>query len=275
MGTDYCMVLHVIIALLLQTGQLTVLALVYIVVDVLSLSVVVSPTALLNNNDTCIVHVVPWNNVGGAVVHVCIKLYSVVIMMGSSERQNTIIAPALCLSCLWGEHMLSILLLAIQFTLDTIFYWLVVTMVITIFTWKTYVVWLNWLLLKLHVHIMLGLWFPVMFCYSAICLGVTITKAMASSGKIQQTTVYVVYLVVALIRWFGESHKYISPNYVNVHHLGCKHGFLSIQFKNFANCIFGVNHPIFDSPVISHIWHIQCGNVPGKHLKFAGHLLEI
>ena len=24
------------------------------------------PTALLNNNDTCIVHVVPWNNVGGS-----------------------------------------------------------------------------------------------------------------------------------------------------------------------------------------------------------------
>ena len=137
MGTDYCMVLYVIIALLLHTGQLTVLALVYTVVDVLSLSVVVGPTALLNNNDTCIVHVVPWNKVGGAVVHVCIKLYSVVIMMGSSERQNTIIAPALCLSSLWGEHMLSILLLAIQFTLDTILYWLVVTMVITIFTWKT------------------------------------------------------------------------------------------------------------------------------------------
>ena len=58
------------------------------------------------------------------------------------------------------------------------------------------------------MYIMLGLWFQVMFCYSTICLGVIITKAMASGGKIQQTTIYMVYLVVALIRWFGESHKY-------------------------------------------------------------------
>ena len=42
---------------------------------------------------------------------------------------------------------------------------------------------------------------------------------------------------------------------LNVHHLGCKHGFLSIQYskppiKNLANCIFRVNRQIFDSPII-------------------------
>ena len=45
---------------------------------------------------------------------------------------------------------------------------------------------------------------------------------------------------------------------LNIHHLGCKHRFLSIQhskppIKNLANCIFRVNRQIFDSPIIPHI----------------------
>ena len=38
-------------------------------------------------------------------------------------------------------------------------------------------------------------------------------------------TVYVVYLAVALIWWFGESRKYRQ---IKRTPLGCKHGFLSI-----------------------------------------------
>ena len=45
---------------------------------------------------------------------------------------------------------------------------------------------------------------------------------------------------------------------LNVHHLGCKHGFLSTQYsklpiKNLAKCIFRANCQIFDSPIIPHI----------------------
>ena len=46
-------------------------------------------------------------------------------------------------------------------------------------------------------------------------------------------------------------------NIANLHvrHLGCKHGFLSIQYlkppnKSLANCIFRVNCQILDSPIL-------------------------
>ncbi len=49
-------------------------------------------------------------------------------------------------------------------------------------------------------------------------------------------TVYMVYLAVVLIWWFGKSCRYRQIK------LGCKHGFLSIQYSklpinNLANCI--------------------------------------
>ena len=49
---------------------------------------------------------------------------------------------------------------------------------------------------------------------------------------------------------------------LNICHLGCKHGFLSIQYskppiKNLANCIFRANRQIFDSPIIPHIQYLR------------------
>ena len=61
-------------------------------------------------------------------------------------------------------------------------------------------------------------------------------------------TVYAEYLAVALIWRFGESH--IAK--LNAHHLGCKHGFLSIRYskppiKNLTNCILeGITKIILD-----------------------------
>ena len=54
--------------------------------------------------------------------------------------------------------------------------------------------------------------------------------------------------------------NHISITKLNVRHLGCKHGFLSIQYsklpiKNLANCIFRPNCQIFDSPIIPRIWY--------------------
>ena len=52
--------------------------------------------------------------------------------------------------------------------------------------------------------------------------------------------------------------NHVSIAKLNVHHLGCKHGFLSIQYsklpnKSLANYIFRANHQIFDSPIIPRI----------------------
>ena len=52
--------------------------------------------------------------------------------------------------------------------------------------------------------------------------------------------------------------NHINIAKLNVHHLGCKHGSLSIQYskmpiKNLANCIIRVNCQIFDSPIIPRI----------------------
>ena len=55
--------------------------------------------------------------------------------------------------------------------------------------------------------------------------------------------------------------NYVYITKLNVHHLGCRHGFLSMQYskppiKTFANCIFRVIHQIFDSPIIPHIRYV-------------------
>ena len=70
-------------------------------------------------------------------------------------------------------------------------------------------------------------------------------------------TVYVVYLAVAFN--FGSLANHVNITKLNVHRLGCKHGFLSIQYsqlpiKNLANCIFRTNHQLFDLPITPRIW---------------------
>ena len=49
--------------------------------------------------------------------------------------------------------------------------------------------------------------------------------------------------------------KHICIAKLNVHHLGCRHEFLSMQYskppiKMLVNCIFKAIHQIFDSPII-------------------------
>ena len=68
-------------------------------------------------------------------------------------------------------------------------------------------------------------------------------------------------LAVALIWQFGESHLY---HQLNVHHLDCRHGFLSMQYskppiKMLTNCIFIAIRQIFDSSIIPHIQYLSCG----------------
>ena len=53
--------------------------------------------------------------------------------------------------------------------------------------------------------------------------------------------------------------NHINIAKLNEHHIGCKHGFLSIQhsIKHLANCIFRANCQICDLPIIPCIRYIQ------------------
>ena len=83
--------------------------------------------------------------------------------------------------------------------------------------------------------------------------GLSIIFYRSHSAHTQRSDVYIDYRQV-----WGSLR--LAPNIVklNVRHLGCKHGFLSIQYskppiKNITNCIFRMNHQIFDLPIILHI----------------------
>ena len=64
--------------------------------------------------------------------------------------------------------------------------------------------------------------------YSKAPLVNMMNKEGLHQGSATYSTVYVVYLVVALIWRFGESRKYCK---LNVCHLGCKHGLFHTVLK--------------------------------------------
>ena len=84
-----------------------------------------------------------------------------------------------------------------------------------------------------------------------------------SNSQVQNYTVCMIYHIRGI---FGGGFNLVEWQIMsiiaklNVRHLGCRHGFLSMQYsklpiKTLTNCILRVIHQIFDLPIIPHIWY--------------------